>query len=298
MAGDPAHPTILVVVDHSRGVLDTVRWAAREAAICGGVVRLVPAHRALLGRLLARLLGRSRTAAVLAAAVRAAAAVAPRIPVELSGTDAGTHGRSLLVAESAAADLLVVSGRWWGRVWSLSAGPARWAARCPVVVLPPACGGLDPTRPVVVGVDGTAASTAAVDLAFAFAAGRGVAVVAVHTWWDRITDGEVEDQTGWARVAAEEQMVLDEHLARTAATYPAVVVQRISCAGFAAGALVELSRRAQLVVIGSHRHGRLGAYLVDSAGRALVRAAGCPVVIAPVAAPRPATTVGTGGRGG
>ncbi|MGI5129972.1 universal stress protein [Pseudonocardia sp. CA-107938] len=289
MAGDPAHPTILVVVDDGAGVPDAVRWAAREAAHRGGVVRLVPATR--------RLLGRSRTAPVLAGAVRTATAVAPDVPVELSGADAATRSRSQLAAESAAADLLVVGGREWGRVRSLSAGPARRAARCPVVVVPPACGVPDPTLPVVVGVDGTSASTAAVDFAFAAAAGRGVAVVAVHTWWDRIADGEVEDQGDWARVADEERAALDEHLARPAAANPAVVVHRISRASFATGALIELSRRAQLVVIGSHHHGRLGAHLVDSAGRALVRAAASPVVIAPVTAPVPARAVGGGRRG-
>lgn len=109
----------------------------------------------------------------------------------------------------------------------------------------------DRTRPVVVGVDGSPVSEAALAIGFDAASARGVPMIAVHTWPDRIPDPQLAPLLGWGVVEADEQVVLAERLAGWDEKYPDVRVHRRVIRDRAAHALVEESRRAQLVVVGS-----------------------------------------------
>ena len=88
--------------------------------------------------------------------------------------------------------------------------------------------------PVVVGIDGTPLSEAAIAFAFEAASVRRAPLVAVHTW-----DGSViAELVDWQSVAVEAEEELAERLAGWGAKYPDVAVQRVVGRASAARALL------------------------------------------------------------
>jgi len=270
MTGIAARPTVLVGVGGT-GWSGAVRWAAEEAARRAATLRLV--------RVLRPWQDRRGADAELAAAARAATAAAPGTPIERAVVP-GSPVRSL-IAGSGTADLLVVGSR--RRRGPAPAGhllPALdRSAHCPIVVVPEPYPHPDPELPVVVGVDGSAGDEPAIEFAFEAAAARDAVLIAVHTWLEHVVDDSPAALRGWELIAEEEHAALDARLARPAADRPDVVVDRICRCTSATRLLVELSRRAQLVVIGSHGHGRIAGHMVDAAAHGLARSAGCPWVV-------------------
>jgi nucleotide-binding universal stress UspA family protein len=153
-------------------------------------------------------------------------------------------------------------------------------AHCPVAVIhdaepsvPPATG-----APVVVGIDGSPVSDAATAVAFEEASLRGAELVAVHAWHDV----HVFDVPGidLSTMQADGERVLGEQLAGWQERYPDVKVQRVVVCDRPADQLIEQSRSAQLVVVGSHGRGGFAGMLLGSVSVALVQAARTPVIVA------------------
>lgn len=141
-------------------------------------------------------------------------------------------------------------------------------AECPVVVVrgrslrtTGATAGL----PVVVGLDGTPAADAALEVALELAAARGADLVVLH---------------------CAEQPVVDRLVAARAAGR-GVLVRVVSGAGHPDDLLLAEARRAQLVVVGSRGRGDLAGLLLGSVSAALVHGADCPVVVVGPLARRP-----------
>ena len=154
------------------------------------------------------------------------------------------------------------------------------AAACPVVAVPaPPSRPAPEPRPVVVAVDGSAVSQPAVAFAFDAAARRRAPLAVVHCW--------PAEPGNAARAAArfEHRVLLSEVLAGFAERYPDVPVTDGGCEGEPTAELVRWSRRAGLLVVGSHGRDRWETAVWGSVSRALVRDAACPVaVVRPVAA--------------
>jgi nucleotide-binding universal stress UspA family protein len=176
---------------------------------------------------------------------------------------------------------VVVGDRGRGRISSVLAGSVAVAAAanaaCPVVVVRGE--ERDATLPVVVGIDGTPVSEAAIAFAFDAASSRRAPLLAVHTWVAALGDPSLAPLIDWEALATEEEEVLAERLAGWAEKYPDVAVQRMVAQGGAAHALLDLTERAQLVVVGSRGHGELAGFVLGSVSNALVHAATCPVAV-------------------
>jgi nucleotide-binding universal stress UspA family protein len=125
--------------------------------------------------------------------------------------------------------------------------------------------------PVVVGVDGPPASESATAIAFDEASRRGVDVVAVH--------GFDHPDTSMA------EALLGQRLAGWQERYPDVALHRITTRDHPADALLDQSRRAQLMVVGRRGHGRLAGKLLGSVSAAVAQACDIPVIIAGRACP-------------
>jgi nucleotide-binding universal stress UspA family protein len=142
----------------------------------------------------------------------------------------------------------------------------------------------DSTQPIVVGADGTAVSEAAIAFAFQAAADRSVSLIAVHTWWDTFLD-----QSPAVLFRDEEQARQQEPLSRQLAgwseKYPQVEVTGVVSRDRPVHQLLERSRGAQLVVVGSRGHSELAGLVLSSVSNALVHRADCPVAVV-----RPAST--------
>ncbi|SDM35650.1 universal stress protein [Allokutzneria albata] len=259
-----------------------VTWAAREAVRRGRPLRLVHVCQESSWLRASRVdygtdavFGlRARGEAVLREVEATVRTAHPGLAVTTRLADGDPA--AVLAEESRAAELLVVGTHDQGRFADLVLGSVakeliRHSA-APVVTVPqlerpPEDG------PVVVGVDGTEVSQAALEFALQGASCSGRALYAVHCWLTPL------DRAERSLVRAEERRVLAEALAGVAERFPDVRVIPVLSGGDPAEELVRRSRDASMVVVGSHRRGTLAAAVLGSVSRDVVRHACCPVAV-------------------
>lgn len=284
--------SIVVGVDGSDSAASALGWAVRQAALanrpltvvhaCGlpGAMQdfedIVAYERGLesVGRSIAR------------EAVHEARRADPTIGVESVVTMG--HPATVLLEASESADLLVVGARGRGTVarallGSVSAVVARESV-CPVIIVrdleePP-----EPDRrPVVVGVDGSRVSTAAVEFAFGMASVRRAPLVLLHATWDLREQASsfVDLRTYAERVnlSEHEERLVAETVAGLCEKYPDVVVTERYRRGEPVRALVDASREAALVVVGTRGRRLLTTTLLGSVSRGVAEKAYCPVAV-------------------
>ncbi|MDH6678659.1 nucleotide-binding universal stress UspA family protein [Rhodococcus sp. LBL1] len=283
---------VVVGVDESDAAFDALDWAARVAGM-----RHAPLHVAhALPTPGVYLSG----AAVLAQAQfdeqlrESAEQVTARAREQLGTDHPGVEfttaiypgpPASALLDVGADAALLVLGATGAGTIGAALVGSTgqRVAnhARCPVAICR---GGRVPegdVRPVVVGVDGSESSVRAVGVAFEYAALFGVPLVAVHMWGpDRPVDRHGAFRlVDWAKVESEARAVLGEAVAGWVDEYPDVEVDERLERSSPGRVLMEYSRRAQLVVVGSRGRSRLRGVLLGSTSQNLLHHAECPVIV-------------------
>jgi nucleotide-binding universal stress UspA family protein len=280
---------ILVGIDGSPAALTAVRWAAREAVRRRARIRMVnafgwmPVHDADDPlQVVPKRRDALRRAAEesLAVAVAQVAEVAPDVEVSqevMTGMPA-----ALLVALSAEAQLAVVGQRGLGGFAGLLLGSVGAAvaahAACPVLVVRGATD-LPQDGPVVVGVDGSPQSDAAVAFAVEAAAARGVSLRAVHAWLDTVVPVMVSKAVDWDIVAAQQANLLTNCLAGWREKYPDLPIEPLLIEDRPAHALMDSIDDAQLVVVGSRGRGGLAGMTLGSVSQALLHHAGCPVAV-------------------
>ncbi|MDA3625149.1 universal stress protein [Saccharopolyspora oryzae] len=138
------------------------------------------------------------------------------------------------------------------------------------------------SQPVVVGVDGSAASREAIGFAYDFASRHGNVLVAVHAWSDLPLDpfARVEHwELPWSEIREEAMEVLASCLAGWREHYPDVKVRRAVSPEKPADALLREGQDAALVVVGSHGRGFVRRVLLGSVSHAVVNRARCPVAV-------------------
>ena len=291
MSGIRRRRPVVAGVDGSQSALAAVGWAAAEAARRRLPLRLVAAHTWPAGGLVGdpglgvdpRAVLRDMVLGNLTAAAAAASAAASGLAVEQAEVDGDPA--AVLAGESEQAELVVLGDRGLGGFTGLLLGSVAVAlsarAACPVVVVRGA--ETDPAvprpEPVVVGVDGSPGSTAALDFAVEAAVLRGVPLVAVHAWRDVLVDATMAPLVDWDAVESDEREVLAERLAGIRTTYPDLVVRKLVVRDRPARALVDESRSAQLVVVGSRGRGGVQGLLLGSVSQQLLHHAHCPVAV-------------------
>jgi len=201
-----------------------------------------------------------------------------------------------LVRRSEDARMLVLGsygdGGWSGMLAGSNALGLLARAACPVAVVRGAAPQVPPPRsgPVVVGVDGSVAGAAALELAADLAQSVGSRLVAVHTWNDVITGAE-----GGARrrhepdevLAAEGTALLEHALQPVAARHPGLTLERHVDADTPLRDLLARAEGARMLVVGQRRPAPAEGMLLGSTSRGLVEFAPCPVVVVPPPATPP-----------
>jgi nucleotide-binding universal stress UspA family protein len=135
---------------------------------------------------------------------------------------------------------------------------------------------------IVVGVDHSAGAKAALRFALEEARLRQATLRVVHAWqlgytgfegWLPAGGGELEDFRQGAAAA------LDETVREVVADADGVTIERRVDHGAPAAVLVEESRAADLLVVGSRGHGGFAQLLLGSVSQQCAQHAFCPVVI-------------------
>ena len=136
---------------------------------------------------------------------------------------------------------------------------------------------------IVVGVDGSEGSRLALRWAVAEAHRTGGAVEAVTAWyWDGVEGDMLAATNPRTQEAHAERISARDVNAVVAEFGSAIPVAREVVEGVPVRVLIEASRHARMLVLGSHGHGRLHHAVLGSVSEECVRQAKCPVVILPV----------------
>lgn len=286
------HYGIVVAVDGSPASRVAADWAAHDASLRHVPLTIVHVEQSdEISQWLdvidtqEYLAERDRRAAQIvddAADVAAAALVGSRgIPVEKLVRKGPKMAD--LIDMSKDADMMVVGrrgvGGWLGALLGSTSSELAHHAHCPVAIIHDE----DPlmphpaSAPVAVGIDGSPASELATAIAFDEASRRGVDLIAIHTWMNS-ADFSVRVLPDDLATQAEEELA--QRLAGWCERYPDVMVRRVVGQDSPVHQLLEESRRAQLLVVGSHGRGGFTGLMLGSVSWAVAQAARIPVIVA------------------
>jgi nucleotide-binding universal stress UspA family protein len=290
MSTSTTHRGILVGVDGSPPAKVAVDWAAREATMRNlpltivyvAPSALVPAVIPMPEGLAERVQEHGR--AVLKEARSTAEEAARSNPIRIETEIVSAAVLPTLIDRSKDADMIVVGCRGLGALARRLLGSVSWGlvhhAHCPVAVIHDE----DPMMPhpskapVVVGIDGSAASDRATEIAFEEASLRGVDLVAIHSWSDFAAFELPPGQ--WDEMKKDAEETLEKALQGWQTRCPQVNVRRIVTLDQPAHQLIEQSESAQLTVVGSHGRGGFAGMLLGSVSSTVVQSARMPVVVA------------------
>lgn len=275
----PSAGRVVVGYDGSEAAEQALHWAAARAARRRLPLELVHAVPVWPYDVVGDHLEASR-----AAARECVDAAAERLREQDPALDVSTvvevcSPASLLLERSEHAEAVVLGRRGRGGFAGLHLGStaAQVAshAGAPVVVVRET-----PGTGVVVGVDGSPASDAAVRFAFEEADAHGEALTAVHAWlpvyaglgdlpyYDDVTPRDEEDDA-----------LLAERLSGHREEHPDVEVRRVVRSLHPVPALLEAAQGARLLVVGSHGRGALAHLLMGSVSTTLLHHAPCTIAV-------------------
>lgn len=190
---------------------------------------------------------------------------------------------AMLVNESRNAALAVIGSHGQGAFGETPAGSSAVRlpayAHCPVLVVR---GAADRSRPIVVGVDGSAASDAALAFAFEEAALRGQSVRAVFGCWE--PEAIVSAEMGMISDPDELRVMAAGRLERTVSPwreqYPYVDAETVLSMRTPRHALMEAAVGAGLLVVGGRGLGGVKGLRLGAVSTAMLQQAPCSVAIA------------------
>jgi nucleotide-binding universal stress UspA family protein len=135
--------------------------------------------------------------------------------------------------------------------------------------------------PIVVGVDGTAASDGVLATAFEFAKACKVKLVAVRSWTTRAPAGDVTIPflIDWDALEAAEWSALTGQVEQWRQRYPEVEVECVVETMSPGRALLSRAEGAQLVVVGSRGRNALTGLVLGSTSMNLLHHSRVPVMV-------------------
>jgi nucleotide-binding universal stress UspA family protein len=266
---------VVVGVDEPDRNRIAIEWAAREAAVRGvpllvvhafvwPLLRVPPAVAAIgpAGGL------RAHAKELLAESAELATSAAPGVRVQSLLRTAFPD--ELLATQSRTASYVVLGSRGLRTFGRLVVGSTTMRlvvrSRCPVVVVRSQRPAPSSDTPVVVGVDGSTHSPAAIEAAIDLASHRQAELHVVHVTASAVSGAQID---------------VGELVAPWRASHPDVPIRTLLLEGRPHKVLVELSKASRAVVVGARGLGGVASLLIGSVSQALISSARCPVVVVP-----------------
>ena len=290
----PRAGSVVVGIDGSFGSDQALDWAVDQALLEHRPLTIVLSDHLMMGgdSLSLGLPGvdvaaigehvRQAGTAVLVKAERRAIRQAPDLVVQRVLSDADPRLALVRLSESAAT--VVVGSRGRGPIvsallGSVSVHVARHAA-CPVVVVR-GIKGSAPGSGVVVAVDDTAPSQAAVEHAYRTASVRSWPLTALRVVWDPAHRGDHEHMVADGDPGTDDdRALLSQATAAMQEAHPDVRTHHRLVRGLREHQLARASRGADLLVVGSSPRGLLDDFLFGSVATVVEHAA-CDVAVVP-----------------
>ncbi|MEU6975103.1 universal stress protein [Streptomyces sp. NPDC046371] len=277
---------VTVGVDGSEGSTAAVDWAAAEAELRDGGLRLVYATRWAEHQLGAmKVSHQDRAGAAEGVLAVTGRHVGSRHPdLALTADEVEDAPVSVLLAAAAEAELLVVGSHGLGSVRGFIIGSVGQEvvaeAERPVVLVRPGSeqdGSAAPAgnsrRKVVLGLDVNEVKDEVLHFAFDFAGRHHVPLEIVHTSHDSFVhhSGAAAEEERASALANAVRPFRDQ--------FPATEVVEVTASGRAAEHLIEAASDARLLVVGRRRAAR-GSH-IGSITHAVIHHASCPVAVVP-----------------
>lgn len=283
--------TIVIGYDGSTGAGHALEWGLRLARRRRAPVRIVHAFEPSM---YAIGLGGGYAAASVddlrAATEREVVAVRDRARAQYTDLEVSSaleveNADRLLVKMSRHAATIVLGSRGVSGLTTRLAGSTTMYvaahAGCTVVAVPP--GSAANGSGVVVGLDGSEQSQAAVSYAFQQASELRQPLVAVHAWFEPVTMSVLDaglplghDPVSYSR---DQEILLAESLAGWSEKYPDVPVVRRVVHDHAVAALVDAAAGAHLLVVGCRGRGAVASLLLGSVSHGVLHLATTPVAV-------------------
>ncbi|MGE9809348.1 universal stress protein [Janibacter sp. G1551] len=287
---------ILVGVDGTGTDSAAVAWAVREAQLRGAPLHVLHSAEVILGvgesfgaagvdPILLRGLDDEDGEGGIAARVRDELAAAHPDVAITSSTAIGSASGSLLDHDDVASLIVVGTGQRSALdrffLGTTSANTAMHAA-CPVVVVNPKVDLEGGNGQIVVALDGSDDSRAALDAALAEAELRGSSVVCLMTWNVKVVDGFVvtePDSPEWRKIEEDYRAKVATFVEPAKAAHPDVAVTVEIAHGAVVPTIVERAKGAELLVIGRRGRGGFRGKLLGSTSRTVLEESGAPVLV-------------------
>lgn len=153
-------------------------------------------------------------------------------------------------------------------------------AACPVVIVGHEDHSETTHRRVVVGVDGSPSSMAALHTAFDDAAARDAELVVVHSWEaNGPQDPTLQTDSSWPAYESHLEQAVTREIASSSALHPAVKVRHEVVRNSPIAALIQAADTADLVVVGARGVGGFPGLHLGSVSNRLLGRTACPLVI-------------------
>jgi nucleotide-binding universal stress UspA family protein len=192
----------------------------------------------------------------------------------------------VLLEESQSAHTIVLGSRGAGGFADLMIGSTTLHvaahATCPVVAVPSLVDADNPRHGVVVGVDGSELSEAAIGYAFETASELGEKLTAVHVWQDPTSSGlglMLPGTFDRDEVGTADSIALTESLSDWLLKFSHVEVEQELVLGHPVPVLVSRAARARLLVVGCRGRGALSSLVLGSVSHGVLHHAKSPVAV-------------------
>jgi nucleotide-binding universal stress UspA family protein len=282
-------PTVVAGIDGSDSALGGVRWAAEVAAAYALPLTLMHVIPKLDWHFATPPAGNEPSAdadEVLGAAEVAVRSAHPDLEIRAAVVK-GAVATALAEASESARFLVVGTGAADHRALGGHAVKIAHRTHCPVVIWrTPVARRTGKPLPVVVGIDESDDSTRALAEAFDIASALHAPLTVVHMWeiGQAVGMGDLGglgnmDWTLLELLETQQRRRMDELVAPLAGKYRNAHVSKVFKDISPAKGLTELSREAQLVVIGSHGRGKIADSVLGSVSQNLIHHAECPVLV-------------------
>jgi nucleotide-binding universal stress UspA family protein len=271
---------IVVGVSGKRPGDSALKWAADYASAHHSEVELVHVVDDRWATVTRSLTGKALLDAEQELRARAERAAEEHLGLKIHPTVLEGSPIDSLVERAQDADLLVIGthelGRFHGAVFSTRATHVAALSTTSVAVVPEGRE-FDGTG-IVVGVDGSASSVAALEFGAKEADRLGQKLTAVYAW-QALTPWELVEEIDPADPTESDKLLLAEAVAGLADEYPDLDVEQDLSRVLPVDALMNASLGARLLVVGTHgRHGAAKMWL-GSVSHELVLAMPCAVVV-------------------